>query len=320
MGLSTRNAALFVLLVSGCFVDAEGNAPLLQRCAVDDECPAPQSPCEVGVCRSNFCYVEPAQDGPTLSQTVGDCAATFCRAGVVANDPDANDTVDDNPCTLDACTEAGPVHEPAPDTTPCDLNGLNGACLAGICVVACNDDSECPTADCLAPVCQDNKCKTAFDDMNVPLNPNPCTSLSCAAGVVLTTPLPAGPAVGCLGACDGTGTCLDCLVDDHCLNGFHCEMFECRSCSNRVMDDGETGVDCGDPVCGDCPGAPCTTPSNTCASGFCVDSVCCTTDMCGECQTCASGGTCTTVADDTPDESCTPPDVCIAGGCTDPTL
>ncbi len=317
MGLARFEAVLFLIAV-GCTVDAVGSGPDRPRCAGDADCPAPQNPCEVGVCRSNFCYVEQATDGPLLSQVPGDCTFSICQAGVLVNERDDTDSVDADPCTIDACTDAGPTHQPAPEMTPCLLPGQNGSCIGGICVVECTMDSQCPTADCQAPKCDGNKCKTVIDDTNVPDDGLPCTFETCTAGVLSTGDVPAGPAAGCPTECDGMGACYECLDDAHCAMGSHCESNVCFSCTNLMVDPGETGVDCGDPVCGDCPGTACTMGPNTCASGFCVDGVCCDEAMCGECETCAPAGSCVPVADGIMDDSCTAPDVCILGDCTRP--
>lgn len=303
----------------GCTVDAVGIGPDRPRCTGDADCPAPDNPCEVGVCRSNFCYVEPAEDRPLLSQTVGDCTFSICRGGVLLNERDDTDNADDDPCTIDACSDAGPTHTPAPDMTPCALSGQAGSCIAGVCVVECTTVAECPTAGpCQAAECKDNRCRTIIDDTNVPDDNLPCTIETCSAGVAFMSNAPPGPAPGCPTECDGMGACYECIDDTHCPAGSHCEDHACYSCSNMMVDPGETGVDCGDPVCGDCPGTACTVGVDTCASGFCVDDVCCTTSICGECETCAPAGTCVPVLDGITDDSCTPPDVCILGDCTKP--
>ncbi len=315
MGRTRSAFAIFVLAGAGCTVDAEGNGAARPRCTGDTDCPAPADPCSAGICRSGFCYDEPRQDGTLAEQTVGDCAVLVCEAGALQTLPDGNDARDDNPCTIDACTESVATHTPAPDTTACEINGQNGSCLAGACVIACFEDHECPFGDCQRPVCEANKCKVTIDDSNVPDDQNPCTSEVCAAGVLMQSNVPAGPAAGCVGECDGSGACLECTMNVPCADGSHCEANECYSCSNLVMDPGETGVDCGHPECGDCPGTDCTT-GTTCASGFCVDLVCCETTVCGECQTCSPSGTCTQVPDFVFDETCSVGELCEDGACT----
>ena len=63
-------------------------------------------------------------------------------------------------------------------------------------------------------------------------------------------------------------------------------------------------------------GNACTTGAD-CASGFCVDRVCCRTAACGTCEACnqlANPGTCTAVRDAPDPDSCMPPKRCNAAG------
>jgi hypothetical protein len=63
-------------------------------------------------------------------------------------------------------------------------------------------------------------------------------------------------------------------------------------------------------------GNACVTGAD-CASGFCVDRVCCSTGSCGACQSCnqlATPGTCTTVRDAPDPDSCAAPMRCNAAG------
>lgn len=90
------------------------------------------------------------------------------------------------------------------------------------------------------------------------------------------------------GACDGEGACVA-----HCDNG--------------VRDFSETDVDCG----GSC--APCAlglgcVVEGDCATGFCIDGVCCDTACDGVCEGCdVDAGTCTPHPQGTdPDDDCAP--------------
>ncbi|MBL9027872.1 MAG: hypothetical protein JNL21_37115 [Myxococcales bacterium] len=333
-------------VLAACVVDATGEGTDRPRCKEDAECPAPADPCTSAVCRANFCYEEPGQDGPLADQTAGDCALLVCEGGSLRTVADGADAADADPCTMDSCTEAGPSHQPAPEGTSCaNAAGQNGSCIAGACVPECLVPADCEHTPCEEAICEANRCKqkpvtgeptlpvddapgdcqrpicaagtltTEADDADIPEDDNVCTEDTCAAGVPSNDPLPAGPAAGCSGECDGAGVCLACVVDSHCVAGSHCENNVCFACDNGTMDPGETGVDCGDPVCGACLGTTCLT-GMSCASGFCVDLVCCDVAVCGECQTCSPSGSCAGVADGLPDDSCTPLETCQDMGCT----
>ncbi len=345
-GVLAWSGVAAVVAASACSVDAVGEGPSLVRCAAPEECPAPPDACSFAVCQSGFCYTEPGADGPTVTQTPGDCAVASCQAGTLASLPDPTDAADAEPCTIDTCTDAGPSHQPAPEGTPCEtLASQNGTCVAGVCTVACDDDDDCmpgpcqtavcdvnicdysvvtgdptspvpdPRGDCQEPACTAGMLGSAFDDMDLPPDQGPCVTEGCALGSPTFAFVPAGPAPGCPIGCDGMGVCLECLSDLDCPVGEHCEANICYACDNLVMDPGETGVDCGDPVCGDCLGAICTV-GTTCHSGNCVDARCCQTAMCGECENCLTGS-CIDVPDNMVDpDTCVAPNMCEGGSCT----
>lgn len=344
--LLEKIAALACFVIAACTVDATGEGPELVRCAAPEDCPTPADPCTLAVCSSNFCYEEPALDGPLPEQTPGDCVLRVCQSGSLVIVADAADAADADPCTVDTCTEAGPAHSPAPEGAACANGaGQNGLCTGGLCIPECVVPEDCAHGPCEEPICDANRCKlkpvtgeplvpveddpgdckvpacsggmlvAATDDRDIPEDSNPCTADACTSGVPSNTPVPPGPVAGCSGECDGAGMCLECIVDADCPTTSHCESNVCFACDNGTMDPGETGVDCGDPVCGDCLGTTCMT-GVSCASGFCVDLVCCDVDMCGECQTCAPAGTCVAVADGLPDDSCAPLETCQDMGCT----
>jgi len=86
-------------------------------------------------------------------------------------------------------------------------------------------------------------------------------------------------------------------------------------CRDGVQNGEETGVDCGG-SCGPCPGNPCSDPS-ACASGFCVEGVCCDAACDGVCEACTQALTGQTDGQCAPVEGGTDPDnECAA---TDPT-
>ncbi len=344
LNLSWALAALASIPV-GCFVDVDGEGEPRPPCTSVEDCPPPPDGCSPYACRDAICVEEALPDGPTTAQVVGDCGVEICAFGKTLFQPDAADAADTNPCTVDSCTDAGPVHAPAADGTPCDLNGLLGSCQMGTCVVACFVPEDCPHEPCQTPVCETNVCGTfpvtgpptlpvpdpddcqapvcaggvlgqQADDTDLPDDQNPCTADACAAGVPSNTPLPVSQVPGCQGICDGMGACVACLDDAGCMADEHCEAGACYSCQNGIQDPGETGVDCGDPVCLACLGTACTL-GNTCASGVCQDLVCCAS-VCGVCETCAPTGTCGPVADGTLDAGCVAPSACWGGACVAP--
>ena len=101
------------------------------------------------------------------------------------------------------------------------------------------------------------------------------------------------------GACDGEGSCV-------------------AHCSNGVKDFSETDVDCGG-GCDPCALAQSCIVEEDCASGFCIDEVCCDAGCDGICEACNLGGdegTCTPhPAGTDPDDDCAPLTCNGAGAC-----
>jgi hypothetical protein len=94
--------------------------------------------CNVVMCAglTHQCSEEIAPAGPAPEQDVGGCSELRCdgesRIGFETVDVDDIDD-DGNPCTVDSCSEAGPLHEPFADGEPCaDTSGL---CYSGVCAI-----------------------------------------------------------------------------------------------------------------------------------------------------------------------------------------
>ena len=157
------------------------------------------------------------------------------------------------------------------------------------------------------------------------------TNDQCGEGACL--PTPGGVTICCTApcgvdcrACDITGLACENLADDAdcgvvgCPSDSTCRNYpasvESGRCVNGRCGSGTEvcefeprgeGQECAaDTVCdgnGDCsvallaPGDPCSS-GNQCASGFCVDGVCCNQDCDDECETCAGTGLCRAPATD----------------------
>jgi hypothetical protein len=192
-----------------------------------------------------------ARDG---SDPDGDCAGASCAKGALAT----TRTCDG----LGACRAASAITECAPF-----------ACAsATACATTCTSDDDC--AD--AAYCDGSKCVTARALGEPCAAPRQCASMSCADGVC------------CDRACDGA----------------------CEACSAAEKGFGVDGIcaPSGAPACGDA-GAPTTIDGaidagaserpivsgkfqrcavgSDCATGFCVDGVCCDTECRAPCHSCA---------------------------------
>ncbi len=99
-------------------------------------------------------------------------------------------------------------------------------------------------------------------------------------------------------ACDGLGSCVECVGNQHCDVGYTCHLHVCNSpgCGDLVQNQSETDVDCGGPNCSPCiVGKKCGAPID-CVTQLCVGGLCkaCTVDDdCGAGRYCTPGdGTC----------------------------
>jgi hypothetical protein len=158
------------------------------------------------------------------------------------------------------------------------------------------------------------------DDLDAPADGTPCTSHTCAGGNPAHAPTQAGSPCGDSFKCDGSGSCLGCLVDADCGANGPCATYACAngSCQATYVPNGQgdpggqVGGDCKKKVCdgsggataipddGDIPddGNSCTTdtcsngvPSNTPQVGMACgnDGKC---DGSGQCVGCLSNADC----------------------------
>src|SRR5262249_33675611 len=127
--------------------------------------------------------------------------------------------------------------------------------------------------DCKAIMCDGTGIAIAFlDNTDIPADDgNSCTFQSCAGGVPVYPPAPAGMVCNQGGGhfCDGSGTCVQCLVNADCPGGATCSAGSCvPTCVDGVKDGAETDVDCG----GTC--APCAPGKNCLTNLDCMTNAC----------------------------------------------
>lgn len=158
----------------------------------------------------------------------------------------------------------------------------------------CALPADCPDTpgDCQTPTCEGGVCTVMPDDVDVPADDgDACTTETCAGGMVLMGLEPAGtPCGGSAGGggggggagsnvCNGSGSCVECLMTTDCDVEMSCVGGTCVSmCEDGMTNGSETDVDCGGPT--QCPrcadGMTCQNDAD-CVSGFCDDQM---TDTC----------------------------------------
>ena len=216
-----------------------------------------------------------------LCQTDSDCYSGHCARAGVGDPVQAGYGV----CCKYACSDP---------CESCNQTGLWGICTL---IPASLPDPACIASD--RSTCGFTGSCDGFGGCSLFPENTECGSSSCS-GVFKNLPL----------TCDGMGNCgqpgvLDC-TPSNCANG------ECvSSCKNSDTDcapgnlctpqttSGVTTSSCGKGQ----PGQPCK-DSSSCASGQCVDGVCCENACAGACQSCnlpSSPGRCLNVAANAPD-------------------
>jgi hypothetical protein len=284
-------------------------------------------------------------DGQTCSMN-SDCVNGSCADGVCCNAPCTG--------TCLACTAVkkgagvdgvcGNIAINQPDTqASVTCTGTSACDGTGFCKKAvgqaCASNGACANANCIDGVC----CGVAGG----------CPACqSCAVGANGTCGnIPAGPDNAMPNTCTGTSSCDSmgnckksqgqaCLnnsacANNNCLDGFCCGSANCPSCQvctgaggtctagpagqdNTAPNtcNGNTSCDAG----GNCKkinGQACVTTLD-CATGTCVDLICCGSPSCPSCQTCTGAlGTCTAGPagqDNTAPNTCNGSSSCDAGG------
>ncbi|MBI5511278.1 MAG: hypothetical protein HY903_21160 [Deltaproteobacteria bacterium] len=220
----------------------------------------------------------------------------------------------------------------APAGEPVDIGGacmsteacVQGAvCLDGVCTQVCDTDAECPkdqrctdtqvcgagAGECAADV----ECRSA----------SLCYVVYCEGGACHGAPLwPAesgepqpdcpfageGPRTEWTGHCDHAGACVGCTELSQCDDDNQCTVDACdpqavcvhdaaarvnQNCTITSLNDGVcTTPEVGPPSCKLKPGKSCGLNGGLCATGYCVDGVCCESACSGVCQACGADGQC----------------------------
>jgi hypothetical protein len=223
-------------------------------------------------------------------------------------------------------------------------------CTQGSCGVAFQPGGmplvEQTPGDCHQVVCDGNgSTRSIVDDSDTPAS-GECTQGTCAMGTPGNADDPEGAPCGNAMTCDGHGHCSGCTTDTQCTAPDTCgggapgvpHVCGCTpktkaacvatcdtmddgcggtvDCNDGKKDGTETDVDCGGASCPRCAqGWACTVESD-CASGRCVDGVCCAT-TCSTCEACdlpGSVGTCQPVVAGTTTAVCTAGKACDGAG------
>lgn len=331
-------------------------------CNMASQCPAGANACTVAACSSSHqCgFTYPPSGTPITDPTPGDCKRPECDgAGAITIVNYAMDLPNDgNQCTADTCVSGTPTYTNVNDGTACNQNGgqlcSSGTCkktLGQTCVAA----AECVSGNCVDGRC----CNSACNGDCVSCNNAAGTCTNVASGQQDTCP--AG------NACNSSGVCRkingqNCATGPECLSTFCVDGVCCNSgctqacyacnvgssagtCSPNPALQGQPDTCAANQACdtnGNCDlanGQGCSN-NNQCASGACVDSVCCNngcTQACYSCNVAGSEGTCSVnpALNGQPDTcsanhvcdggeclgsngaSCSSPDQCVSGFCAD---
>jgi hypothetical protein len=252
------------------------------ECTADDlsKCPGPvDKRCGVATCNDGVCGVQ-ITPGPIASQKVGDCKQSVCTFdGKAVEEEDASDYYDDGEqCTFDYCNITG--------TISADMVGIQcpdtgeGFCSQGQCV-QCLQHSDCGPDVCNLGHCMPLTCANGMKDgaaesdidcggeclpcssgkacmVNADCASNLCKDLQCQAPTCDDNEKNDGETDKDCGAkCkDPAKLCGDgqgCKAGADCESGV-CFAGKCQapSCTDGVQNQGEAGVDCGEPCDTDC--------------------------------------------------------------------
>jgi len=280
----------------------------------DDGLDCTSNSCSVGsgcanTLQAGFCVIGSACIAAGTPAPGSQCMVCDPTQSTSAYSPIAVGTscTDNSMCTVgDACDATGSCVSGAPVT--CADDGLS--CTAEVCEPTTGSCIEMVTEGCaIGGACigegtldPSNACMQCNSGKN-PMGYSPvdmgtlCSNPSCAASTLTLagacdmsgTCVP-GAANACAHGCADATSCMDaCTMDSQCPLAQHCD-----TTSGNCVDDATPGTTC--------------TQDAACASGFCVDGVCCDTrcnDVCEACDSTGSAGTCTPFANGTdPDDEC----------------
>ncbi len=254
--------------------------------------------CQGGSCRTScandgdcadahYCDGQSCQPVKAAGATCGadaECEQAMCVDGVCcASRCDQVCERCDAPSELGVCTQV----TDADDTDTCD--GSFRCDSAGACRLdngkPCDSGIDCSSGHCVAGVCCDAACGGDCES---------CTTGACV-------PLTAAQGPRCDGAmwCDGDSMCVPVVGSpcDDCPDGFFCENAVCEP-------EAALGTSC--------------TVDAACASGRCVDDVCCEDACDGACEECNGAGRCESSPEGDADPLCGGLVCDGSGGCGEP--
>jgi hypothetical protein len=298
-----------------CFVgpdrgSCDGAGACVVECSAMKPCPVdPTAPCSDPTCdKANTCKYVPRTGEPLapVPDPAGNCTKPWCSDGApstVADDLDlpADDLLE---CTIEGCNGGIPEHAPKTTNTACGTGGALYCDPAGACVectgsAQCGTPTECATPTCTAGTCADvpiggglacsggvcdgaGACVECLAPTDCTPLADPCFVRTCASMLCGQTPAGIGTACGTGGvdACDGLGSCKDCLDAGDCteLTPGECQVASCDATNACVLAPKGSGTPCSTGVCdgaglcvacvlaADCPVAtPFCCPNHTCA-------------------------------------------------------
>jgi len=286
-------------------------------CTVAADCPGTDTACRTRTCTAGgLCGFSFTATGTKLvDPTTGDCKGLQCDGAgnqQVFND-NADLPVDGNACTTDECSSGTPSHRPVASGAACGsslvCDGANH-CVQCLTATTCpGTDAECHTRSCVGGQCgvanttqgtalaaqTPRDCKKSVcngsggtqivnDDLDLPVDGNPCTQDVCTAGQPSNPFVTAGNSCGASTICDGQGACVTCLTASSCPGtDTDCHHRTCTSgacgianTAMGVLVPNQTPGDCKRTVC-DGNGAPMTISDDL---DLPVDGNSCTGDVC----------------------------------------
>ena len=231
-------------------------------CVMPSDCPPTGNECLVAICSNGFCAQNAVAAGtPVGAQTAGDCKTNQCdgAGNVAAENNDADLPVDGDACTLDVCTSGAPSNPPAAVGAACPTGYCDaaGACVECVVASTCPGmDMDCRVRSCINATCgttdlpagtaamnqTQGDCHltvcdgagastTTVDITDVPVDNNTCTDNLCDAQGTPSNPNSAsGAACNQNGGkvCNGSGACVECLVNADCASGI-CNASVCQA-------------------------------------------------------------------------------------------
>jgi len=213
------------------------------------------------------------------------------------------------------------------DCPGADTECRSRTCDAGVCGFV-DEDAGVPLArqtegDCLVAGCDGAGATTVQDDDSDILDDgNDCTDDVCSAGVPENNPKPLDTVCSTGGGafCNATGSCVECNDGTECPSGV-CTLEHCvpASCTNGIVDSGETDTDCGGPDCAPCADGDACEVAGDCQSGVC-DALVCAAPACDdgvdngdETDVDCGGATCSPCG---PGDGCLQDSDCVGGSCS----